>query len=46
MTNLESALLEEVLIQVYKDKGINWDTDFAKLRPTDFPILTDVLSGD
>lgn len=37
--------LTEVLIELYRDKGLDIDDDeldYSKLKPTDFPILTDL----
>lgn len=37
--------LTEVLIELYRDKGLDIDDDeldYSKLQPTDFPILTDL----
>ena len=37
--------LTEVLIELYRDKGLDIDDDeldYSKLEPTDFPILTDL----
>ncbi|PGZ17627.1 hypothetical protein COE43_12645 [Bacillus cereus] len=39
---VEQALLGKVLVQVYADKNINWDTDFSTKEPKDFPILGDL----
>lgn len=36
------AALEECLIEAYKKKGILWDTDISKLKPDDYPIISDV----
>lgn len=32
---------EEGLIETYKNKGIDWDTDIKKLKNEDFPIISD-----
>lgn len=38
-----SAILEECLIEVYNEKGIDWKTDISKLKNTDYPIPTDLF---
>lgn len=39
---VELALLEKVLVELYRDKGIHWETDFSKLNPEDFPTMQDL----
>ncbi|SFX75311.1 hypothetical protein SAMN04487866_12244 [Thermoactinomyces sp. DSM 45891] len=41
-SQVEESLLEQVLVKLYKNKGITWDTDFSKLKSTDYPILQDL----
>ncbi|MEI5915119.1 MULTISPECIES: VirB4 family type IV secretion system protein [Bacillus] len=36
------ALLEKAIVQTYENFDINWDTDFTKKKPTDYPILGDL----
>lgn len=42
LTDYDWALLKKALVEVYKKKGITWDTDISQLRPEDFPIAEDV----
>lgn len=44
LTDAQINALEKILISVYKKFNISWDTDFDKLKPTDYPIMADVLS--
>jgi type IV secretory pathway VirB4 component len=36
------ALLEKVLVEVYQDKGITWDTNFKSKQSSDYPIIRDL----
>ena len=38
----ELTKIEEILIDVYKDKGITFDTDLSKLSSNDYPIMEDL----
>lgn len=38
----ELTKIEEVLIEVYKDKGIDFETDLSKLKSEDYPIMQDL----
>ncbi len=40
----ELTKMEEILIEVYKDKGIDFDTDLSKLTSKDYPILEDLYN--
>lgn len=40
----ELTKIEEVLIEVYKDKGISFDTDISKLTSDDYPIMEDLYN--
>lgn len=40
----ELTKIEEVLIEVYKDKGIDFDTDLSKLKSEDYPIMQDLYN--
>lgn len=42
LTEYELTKLEEILITTYKKKGINFDTDVSKLKPSDYPIMSDL----
>lgn len=39
---VELALLEKILVELYADEEIYWETDFSKKRPEDFPIMKDL----
>ncbi|WP_124726710.1 VirB4 family type IV secretion system protein [Staphylospora marina] len=39
---VELALLEKLLVELYADKGITWDTDFSTKGREDFPIMIDL----
>lgn len=36
------ATLEEVLEELYRSKGIEWDTDTSKIKNEDYPIIKEV----
>lgn len=38
----ELTKIEEILIEVYKDKGIDFNTDLSKLSSEDYPIMQDL----
>lgn len=38
----ELTKIEEILIEVYRDKGIDFDTDLSKLSSDDYPIMQDL----
>lgn len=40
----ELTKIEEILIEVYKDKGIDFDTDLAKFTSEDYPIMQDLYN--
>lgn len=40
----ELTKIEEILIEVYKDKGIDFDTDLSKLKSKDYPIMEDLYN--
>ncbi len=42
--NLVKTALEESLIEMYKEKGIVWDTDISALRNEEFPIMEDLCA--
>ena len=42
LTPFELTQLEEVLIDIYKEKNIDFETDVSILKNEDFPILDDV----
>lgn len=39
----ELTKIEEILIEVYKDKGITFDTDLSTLKSDDYPIMEDLF---
>ncbi|ULL18343.1 hypothetical protein DVH26_30090 [Paenibacillus sp. H1-7] len=39
---VELALLEKAIVETYRRKGIEWGTDFSRLKSTDFPIMSDL----
>lgn len=44
LTAYELTKLEEILIEVYNDKNINFDTDISKLKSEDYPIMEDLYN--
>lgn len=42
LTDLQRALLKKSLVEVYKKKGIAWDTDVSALAPEDFPTAEEL----
>lgn len=42
LTSLDKATLEESLEEIYKEKGITWDTDPRTLSNKDYPILSEL----
>ena len=44
LTAYELTKIEEILIEVYKDKNIDFDTDISKLKSTDYPIMQDLYN--
>lgn len=38
----ELTKIEEILVDVYSDKGIDFDTDLTKLKSEDYPIMKDL----
>lgn len=40
----ELTKIEEILIEVYKDKGIDFETDLSKLSSEDYPIMQDLYN--
>jgi Domain of unknown function DUF87. len=42
LTVYELTKLEEILIDVYKEKGIDFDTNISKLTSEDYPIMSDL----
>ena len=44
LTDKHKAVLKKTLIELYKDFDIDWNTDAKKLKPEDFPILSDMYN--
>lgn len=42
LTDIQNALLKQVLIELYARAGILWDTDSTKLKSEDYPIMTNL----
>lgn len=40
----ELTKIEEILIEVYRDKGIDFNTDLSKLTSEDYPIMQDLYN--
>ena len=40
----ELTKIEEILIEVYKDKGIDFNTDLSKFKSEDYPIMQDLYN--
>lgn len=40
----ELTKIEEILIEVYKDKGIDFDTDLSKFKSEGYPIMEDLYN--
>lgn len=40
--DIEQAILEEVLEELYSNHGITWSTDTSKLEPSQYPIMKDL----
>lgn len=40
----ELTKIEEILIEVYKDKGIDFNTDLSKLKSEGYPIMEDLYN--
>lgn len=40
----ELTKVEDALTEVYKDKGITFDTDLSKLKSDDYPIMEDLYN--
>ncbi len=44
LTAYELTKIEDALIEVYKDKGIDFNTDLTKLTSKDYPIMEDLYN--
>lgn len=42
LTPLHEALLDELLEDVYRNKGITWETDISNLKNDDYPLMEDI----
>lgn len=44
ITDMQKAVLKKCLVELYQKFHITWDTDISQLRPTDFPIFSDLYA--
>lgn len=44
LNDIQLALLKDLIIELYNDKGITWDTDIIKLKNEDFPIIKELYN--
>jgi len=44
MTDLEEDIISKIVIEVYKDKGVDYDTDTTKIGVKDVPIMEDLYN--
>jgi len=44
LSDMELAVLDEIIEMLYAQFGITWDTDISKLKNTDYPILSDLYN--
>lgn len=44
LSEMEQAVLKDSLIEVYKQKGITFDTNVSDMKNTDFPIMEDLYN--
>ena len=42
LTDMQKAVLKKCLVELYQQFHITWDTDVAELKPTDFPVFSDL----
>lgn len=42
LTDMQKAVLKKCLVELYQQFHIIWDTDVTELKPTDFPIFSDL----
>lgn len=42
LSDMQRAILKQAVIELYNNHGIYWETDVTRLRPTDFPIMSDL----
>lgn len=42
LTDMQKAVLKKCLVELYQKFHITWNTDIAALKPTDFPIFSDL----
>lgn len=42
LTDMQKAVLKKCLVELYGQFHITWDTDITTLKPTDFPIFSDL----
>jgi len=44
LTEIQKALLKQILEELYASFGITWDTDVTALKPKDFPTFSDLYA--
>ena len=42
LSDMKRAILKQTIIELYNEFNIDWDTDIAKLKNTDFPTFSDL----
>jgi len=42
LTDMHKAILKKSIVELYQQFGITWTTDVNMLKPTDFPIFSDL----
>ena len=42
LTDMQKAVLKKCLVELYRQFDITWDTDVRNLKPTEFPIFSDL----
>ncbi len=42
ITTIQKSILKEVIIDLYENFGITWDSDITNLKNTDYPIMNDL----
>ncbi len=44
LTDMQMAILKNMLVKLYKNFGIDWDTDVSRLNSEDFPTFKDLYN--
>lgn len=42
ITDMQRAVLKKCIVELYKEFGIDWNTDVSDFKPEDFPIFSDL----